>query len=307
MKRVLVTGARGFIGRHALTTLRVDGFEVHAVTHGDTRSVPGDDTCQWHRANLLDAAAIEPLIRSVRPTHLLHFAWDAVPGQYWTSLDNFSWVQASLELLRRFHEAGGTRVVMAGTCAEYDWAYGYCSEAVTPTNPKTPYGTCKLSLQRMLQAYSRETGVSSAWGRIFSLYGPHEHPSRLVSSVARAVLRGEPVRCTHGNQLRDYLHVQDVADAFVALLDSDVTEPVNIASGQPVYLKEVIYKLADYVKRRDLVELGAIPSAMDEPHLLCADIRRLHDAVDWVPRFNLDRGLEHTLDWWKSHIAEGVI
>lgn len=306
MKRVLVTGARGFIGRHALVTLREQGFEIHAVTHGDPPAPPRDGSWQWHRADLLDIAAIEPLVRRVRPTHLLHFAWDAVPGRYWTSLDNFAWVRASLELLRRFHECGGTRVVMAGTCAEYDWSYGYCYEGVTPTNPATTYGVCKLSMQRMLQAYCAETGVSGAWGRIFFLYGPHEHPSRLVSSVVCSLLRGEFARCSVGTQIRDFLHVQDVADGFVALLESDVTGPVNIGSGQPVTLKEVIYAIAAELDGQDLVRLGAILAPPTDPRLLCADIDRLTTDVRWSPAYTLRDGLRHTIEWWRQNLSQGT-
>lgn len=303
MKRVLVTGARGFIGRHALVTLREQGFEIHAVTHGDPPAPPRDGSWQWHRADLLDIAAIEPLVRRVRPTHLLHFAWDAVPGRYWTSLDNFAWVRASLELLRRFHECGGTRVVMAGTCAEYDWSYGYCYEGVTPTNPATTYGVCKLSMQRMLQAYCAETGVSGAWGRIFFLYGPHEHPSRLVSSVVRSLLQGNLARCSPGTQIRDFMHVQDVADAFVSLLESAVTGPVNIGSGQPVTLREVIYQIAHGIGRSDLVRLGALPMSPSDPPLLCADVRRLSSEVGWAPAYDLDHGLGDTVRWWRDELS----
>lgn len=307
MKRVLVTGASGFIGRHALAPLIERGFEVYAVRRDGTEPEPAIAGCTWRHADLLDLTAIRPLIQEAQPTHLLHFAWNAVPGQYWTTLDNFAWVQASIELLRRFQEAGGQRVVMAGTCAEYDWAYGYCSEGVTPTAPTTTYGTCKLALQRMLDAYAAQTDLSSAWGRIFFLYGPHEHPARLVSSVARALLQGEPARTSRGTQLRDFLHVQDVADAFVALLDSGVEGPVNIASGRPVTLEEVICKIADLAGRRDLVQLGALSTPPHDPPLLCADIRRLSCDVGWSPQYDLDGGLEQTVRWWRSGLSSDVL
>jgi len=302
VKRVLVTGASGFIGRHALAPLIERGFEVHAVRRDGAE--PAIAGCTWRHADLLDLTAIRPLMQDVRPTHLLHFAWNAVPGQYWTTLDNFAWVQASLELLRHFQAVGGQRVVMAGTCAEYDWAYGYCSEGVTPTAPTTTYGTCKLALQRMLDAYATQADLSSAWGRIFFLHGPHEHPSRLVSSVIRSLLQGESARCSMGTQIRDFLHVQDVADAFVALLESDVVGPINIGSGQPIALKEVIYKIAQRIGRPELVRLGAIPTSPTDPRLLCADVHRLSHEVGWMPAYDLDRGLDDTIRWWRGQLPE---
>ncbi len=302
MKKILVTGARGFIGRHVLTTLLARDYNVHAVT--SKNASPPVSGCTWHTVDLLDTCQITSLLKTVQPNYLLHFAWCTAPGEYWTSRDNLRWVQASLELLKQFQEYGGQRIVMAGTCAEYDWSYGYCTEFKTPKTPATLYGVCKQALQSMLDLHSRQTGLSSAWGRIFFVYGPYERPQRLVPSVIRAVLKGETARCSDGSQIRDFLYVQDVADAFVALLESHVRGPVNIASGEPVALQELIYMIAAKFNRDDLIQLGAVSTSPDEPPLLVADVRRLHDEVGWTPKYDLDTGLEQTIDWWKYESKE---
>lgn len=301
MNKVLLTGATGFIGRHCLSSLLANGYEVHAVS---CRPRPEDPSgVHWHQADLLNPARVSELMADVRPSHLLHLAWFAVPGKYWTSPENLRWVQASLDLLRGFARHGGRRVVMAGTCAEYDWRYGYCAERVTPLAPSTLYGTCKHSLQLMSDAFAQQAELDAAWGRIFFLYGPHENPNRLVASVVRAVLSGEPAPCSHGNQLRDFLYVQDVADAFVALLDSGVSGAVNIGSGRPVALRDVVYKIAGKVERQDLIQLGALTAPANEPPMLVADVSRLSDEVGWSPGYDLDLGLEQTINWWKNHVS----
>jgi nucleoside-diphosphate-sugar epimerase len=298
MKRVLVTGATGFIGRHCLSSLLNHGYEVYATSLNVPKENRSD--IQWFQTNVLDPNQTWDVLTRIHPTHLLHFAWYVIPGKWATSLENFQWVQASLRLLQRFSEHGGKRVVMAGSCAEYDWAHGFCSEFVTPMNPNTFYGTCKNALRIMLEAYSHETGLRSSWGRVFNTYGPHEHAARLVPEVFRSLLKGNPARCTHGNQIRDYLHVQDVADGFVALLESDVTGPVNIASGRPVRLRDIIETIARQLGRPDLIELNAVPAPSNDPPLLVADVRRLSGEVGWSPRYTLADGLEHTVHWWKS-------
>ena len=205
MKRILVTGARGFIGRHCLPLLVARGYEVHAVS--SQRITANASDVYWYQADLLDPSQVLALVTKVRAGHLLHLAWYTVPGKYWTSPKNLRWVQASVSLLQEFVAHGGQRVVMAGSCAEYDWRYGYCSEAVTPLAPRTLYGTCKHSLQLVLSAFAKQTGLSAAWGRIFFLFGPYEHPDRLVAFVIRSLLKGEAARCSHGNQIRDFLYV----------------------------------------------------------------------------------------------------
>jgi nucleoside-diphosphate-sugar epimerase len=155
----------------------------------------------------------------------------------------------------------------------------------------------------MTESFARQMNISAAWGRIFFLFGPHEHPSRLVASVTRSLLRGERARCSHGEQVRDLLYVQDVADAFVALLESDVSGPVNIASGQPVRLKEVIYRIGEKIGREDLIELGAIAAPANDPPSLVAETIRLNREVGWSPQHSLDEGLESTISWWKNHLS----
>lgn len=285
MKRVLVTGASGFIGRHALQPLRDRGFEVHAVTRAE--------------ADLLDERAARALIRQVRPSHLLHFAWYAEHGRFWTSAENLRWVAASLGLAEEFAEQGGKRMVVAGTCAEYDWTSGVCIEGTTPLAPSTLYGASKQGLATILGAWCAQRGIELAWGRVFFLFGEDEAPQRLVASVIRSLLAGEPAACTGGEQLRDFLYVRDCAEAFAALVDSEVQGAVNVASGSPLRVRELVEKVAGTIGRPDLVRLGALPDRPGDPPSVTADVRRLRGEVGWRERFGIDAGLEATIDWWR--------
>ncbi|MBV9773458.1 MAG: NAD(P)-dependent oxidoreductase [Gemmatimonadetes bacterium] len=302
MKRVLLTGATGFIGRHAVETLLARGYEVHAVA-SPTGATPSAGVT-WHRGDLLDPGTAGRLAAEVRPSHLLHFAWYVEPGAFWTSPENLRWVGATLELLRAFRESGGARAVLAGTCAEYEWGHDVCTEGATPLAPATLYGACKHAVREAGSAYARQSGLSLAWGRIFLLYGPHEPPGRLVSSLATSLLKGEPAACSRGTQLRDLLHVQDVADAFVALLGSGVEGPVNVGSGTPVAVSEVAVELGRAAGRPELVRLGALPDRPGDPPRLCADVSRLRDATGWRPRYDLAAGLGHTVEWWRARMRE---
>jgi len=298
--RVIVTGGSGFIGRHTIPQLLQKGYEVHAVS---SRPHPIIPDVHWHQLNLLDAAQTKALLRNVRPTHLLHLAWYTEHGSYWSSPENLRWVQASLQLLYEFTELGGQRFVSAGSCAEYEWSSDNYSEFTSICRPNTLYGVAKHSMQLLLEAWSKQTGLSSAWGRVFFLYGPGEHSSRLVPSVINALLRGEPALCTHGNQVRDFMYVTDVACAFVALLDSQVIGSVNISSGQGVRIKDVVGTIAEQLSRRHLVRFGEIPTVSNEPSELIADVARLRNEVGFRPAFLLDQGISLTIQSAKTMLA----
>ena len=296
--RVLVTGATGCIGRFALPRLVDRGWDVTAVrSRGSAIEIPG---VTWLQADLLDHAETHRLVAETEASHLLHLAWNIQPGKWAAAPENISWVHASLNLITAFKATGGRRIVSAGSCLEYDWDYGYCSEDRTPLAARTLYGTCKHALQLLTTALGSEGSLTSAWGRIFFLYGPGEHPDRLVAAVIRSILAGEPARTSHGRQIRDYLYADDIADAFVRLLESNVTGPINIASGRPIALADIVRRIGDLMERPDLIQLGAIPAAATDTPLVVADTTRLTSALGWTPSWDLTRGLEATIDWWRA-------
>lgn len=302
-RRVVVTGATGCIGRHAVPALVAGGWEVHAVSSRpqDEAATPG---VRWHAADLLQPQAAADLAKACGASHLLHLAWYIAPGKWAAARENYWWVEASLRLIRAFHEAGGQRVVVAGSCLEYDWRYGFCHEQLTPREPHTFYGTCKHSVQRLLDGYASVVNLSWAWARIFFLYGPWEHTERLVAAVSRALVVGEPARTSHGRQVRDYLHAADVAEALVTLLASDLTGTINVASGEAVTLKHIIERLGAIAGRPELLHIGAIPPAPTDTALVVANVARLTNELQWRPRIGLDEGLASTLEWWRRQLRQ---
>lgn len=304
MKKVLVTGASGFIGRHSLEPLSRRGYDIHAISSRDP--LRGYDNVHWHRADLLRAGDRTRIIAQVRPSHLLHLAWFATPGKFWTAPENQDWIAATLHLVQEFRRMGGRRVVAAGSCAEYEWGGDEpLTEEVTPLRPATIYGAAKHAARLALDAVAAQTNLSTAWGRVFFVYGPHESRERLVPSVILSLLRGEIARCTHGQQVRDFLHVADVAEAFAALLESDLKGPVNIASGHAIQLSEVIETIGEKLGRPDLIKLGAIDPPRPEPATIVANTRILNDELRWRPRYDLNSGLEQTIEWWRKNRTNG--
>jgi len=317
-KRVLVSGAGGFIGRWSVPALLRLGYEVHAVLSGKaSRDVPEQlRGAKLHFADLLDDLGADELTRAVRPSHLLHFAWIAAPGVYWNSEENFRWLAASERLLRSFRAHGGSRVMMAGSCAEYDWSrVGVCDELSSPmaTNKAaipnegaaasvTRYAACKIALQAVLADFGRREHLSTAWGRIFFQFGPHEHPDRLVPSVICNLLLNREAPCSHGRQVRSFLHVADVGEAFAAVLDSELEGPVNIGSGERVSLADLVDRIGRQIGRPELLRLGARPAPPQEPALLVPEIHRLRDEARWRPRFTLDEALSDTIAWWRGRL-----
>jgi nucleoside-diphosphate-sugar epimerase len=303
MGKIIVTGANGFIGRHVIELLKkTDHFIYALTTNAENKS--NDDKLNWYEIDLLNEREIAAFFKTVNePTQLLHLAWDTTPGQYWNSKLNLKWVQGSLSLFDHFCAAGGKRIVGTGTCAEYDLTTGICYEEQTALSYSSTYSSCKNALQHMLESYGKTHHISTAWARLFYMYGPFEHPARLVASVICALLQGQSADCTHGRQIRDYLYVKDVASALVALLDHDVCGPVNIGSGMPYRLNEIVNEIGIIMGSPELVKLDAIRAPEHEPPVIVADIRTLSNQVQWKPSYTLKEGLLETIIWWRNQKA----
>jgi nucleoside-diphosphate-sugar epimerase len=303
MSRVLLTGAAGLVGRWAVEALCARGHEVHAVS----RTARPDEArgVRWHDADLLDGAAVARLTADVRAERLLHLAWLTEHGRYLQAPENGDWLEASTELVRRFAEWGGARVVGAGTCAEYDWDLGElatndCDERTTPLKPRTAYGRSKHALAEWLASRAQP---SWAWGRLFFLYGEGEDPRRLVPSVTRALLAGQPARVGPGWLVRDFLYTADAGAAFAALVDADVEGPVNVASGRALTIADLVTTLAALVGRPEALHLGALPHRPGDPPRLVGAVSRLRDEVGFAPSVKLEAGLSRVVEWWRTYMS----
>jgi nucleoside-diphosphate-sugar epimerase len=286
MNRVLVTGAGGFIGRQVVSELLRRGEEVHSA---DLASSPSSDAV-CHRVDLLDESVADELIARLRPTHLVHLAWYAEHGKFWNSPLNLDWVAASEKLFRSFAAHSGQRAVFAGTCAEYDWTHSHLSEDATPSNPATLYGICKNNLRQNVQAIARQSQLSVAWARIFFPYGPGEDARRFIPSVLNALLGKRPAIVRNGSHVRDFLHVQDVARAFAAILHCPVQGIINVASGEPAKLGDIAKILAELAGAESLLEIQQSPATPDNPAVLTADVAKLR-SIGFVPGYTLRQGL----------------
>jgi nucleoside-diphosphate-sugar epimerase len=294
-RRILVTGATGFLGRPAARLLEQRGWEVIGASSSGADSTTAVD--------LLDDAAVGKLLAETRPTHLLHAAWRAVHGDVMRSTDNLTWLKASLSLVQAFRDSGGTRAAVLGTSAEYDWREGVLRNNVTPMRPGTIYGACKRALHVALEGYARATNLSLVWPRVFFLYGPGEHESRLAASVVRSLLRGELAECTHGRQIRDYLYIDDVAAGIVSALESDYNGAIDIVSGEGIAVRDLVTRIAQAMGREDLLKLGARPSPAHDAPLVVGDAAEAATVLGWRPAVPLDEGIARTIAWGRATFA----
>ncbi len=300
---LLLTGATGFVGRRVLARLAADGVPVVATASPGATPGPAAGV-EWRQADLTDPAACVALVEGLRPARWLHLAWIATPGKFWSSPDNLRWLAAGALMAEAFFRSGGRYALGVGTCAEYGGAdRASCIEDVTPVAADTVYGRAKVAMGAALAAAAQAHGGRAGWARVFFPYGPGEPPGRLVPSVIQAVLAGAPVETSHGRQVRDFIHVADVAEALLRLLAAEAEGAVNVGSGRDTSLRQVIETITEIAGGAELIRFGAREAPAHEPPALVASVDRLQAATGWRPQWALRDGLEDAIADWRTRMA----
>jgi len=289
--RILVTGASGFVGTAVMAAL--NEAALPAITAG-RRPVDG---VEFIEVDLLKETDLTSIVHRSGASHLIHLAWEADHGAYWSHPDNPRWAILTARLVDAFCKAGGKGIVVAGSCAEYDWSQGWCREELTPSLPATLYGSAKDTARRLSSDIARIYRVPLAWGRLFHCFGAGEDPRRLVPSIL-AALRGErPAFAIDGDALRDLLHVSDTGAALLKLLADGADGIANVCSGVPVRLREIVTGLAQLTGTDPDPLLALAAPRPGEPRLLAGEPARL-TSLGWAPRLTLAQGLKlHAQDW----------
>ena len=237
--KVAVTGASGFIGRHVLAELDKHGVDLVAVTRDSARLQDMDKAV---RIVEMDIARHAPdcFEQMGCPDVLIHLAWDGLPN--YKSLHHFETeLPRQYQFLKTMIESGLPSLLVTGTCFEYGMQSGPLAADI-PTKPNNPYGYAKDAVRQQLEYLKSTSPFNLTWGRLFYMYGEGQAKNSLFPLLKEAVLRGDQVfNMSGGEQLRDYLSVEEVARQIVqlAIVQRDIGA-VNICSGKPISVRRLV-------------------------------------------------------------------
>ena len=264
MTSIAITGASGFVGKQVIKYLLRKHHDLRVIVR-DGKELDFVSNIEIINTEDLFSQSLENLKEMVKGVEtLIHIAWYTEPGKYLTSPLNLSCMMGTLNLAQAFKQAGGKRFVGVGTCFEYDFNQGFLNTD-TPLNPQTLYAACKTSTFQILTQLLPTSGVEFLWCRLFYLYGEGEDSRRLVPYLKEKLQAGEVAELSSGNQIRDFLDVQEAGRMIAEAALSSTQGAVNICSGVPITVRQMAEKIADEFGRRDLLHFGARPDNLVDP------------------------------------------
>lgn len=301
-KRILVTGARGFIGGHLCRHLLAAGAEVHGVSrrpaNETTSEAPG---LRWWQADLADRAAVSRLFAALRPALVFHLA-SKVAGARDLALVAPTFdanLASTVHLLGAAAEMGCERLILTGSLEEP-------ASSGAAAVPSSPYAAAKAAASAYGRMFHALYDTPVVLARLFMVYGPAQPDHRkLVPYVTLSLLRGEAPQLSSGTRAVDWIYVEDVVAGLLAIAAAGPQlhgQQVDVGSGSLVTVRGVVERLAAIIDPTIPLGFGDLGDRPRE-QVRRADVEQTAAQIGWRPQTSLAAGLRATVDWYRHAVS----
>lgn len=306
-RRVLVTGASGFVGANLARRLLAEGHEVHLVVRQGPykwRIEEIQSEVTVHPVGLRDRRLLEDALAAARPEWIFHLAaHGAYPEQRNVDEMIATNIQGTANLLAAAEKVGFEAFVYAGTSSEYGYK-DHAPQEDEVLEPNSHYAVTKAAATHLCRLAGQRSGKHVVTLRLYSVYGPYEEPRRLVPTLIVQGIDGRLPPLVNPDVARDYVHVDDVCGAFLLAAATPGVEPgvvYNVGSGVQTSLREIVEAARRLLKVKAEPVWGSMPDRSWDTNVWVSDPKKIKAKLGWSPRHHLDSGLTQTIDWFKLH------
>jgi nucleoside-diphosphate-sugar epimerase len=296
--RIVITGARGFLGHHLVAALSRSGASVLAVDRRPVEPTPPMRGVVQHVSDLSDPATlIPPEVEPVGKFILVHLAWDLRERETSYRLQSEQ-VTCLAGLLDVWTKRGLSYVISPGSAQEFGARGGVLDAGCLPIEPLSPYGWAKRAVYEMASSWSRQSGVGLLWLRPFIIYGPGQAGSLLIPYAVRQAMSGETAEFSDGLQTRDFIYVDDVVSAIQRGIEIRPAGPqsVNLGSGDPARIRDVLQEIANHFHAGDRFCYGVRSRRAADPDVQVADLRQAAEMLNWKPLVGWREGVRRVCE-----------
>lgn len=300
-KKILVTGATGFIGSHLCKHL----LEYDTKVHGISRNPPPQnrENIHWWRGDLVNFEFIQKVMVDAKPDIIFHLgSYVAGSRSLELVLPTFhSNLGSTINVLTAATQVGCNRIILAGSMEEPENG----SDSNVPCSPYAAAKWASGAYARMFHALY-QTSVNTA--RIFMVYGPGQNDlKKLIPYVILSLLRGEPPNLTSGHRQVDWIYVDDVVHGLVAMACASNLQGgvIDLGSGKLITIQDVVKKLVEKIDPEIIPHFGSLPERPLE-QIRVARVSESAAKIHWKPQISLDEGLDRTVSWYRKEIHSSL-
>lgn len=303
MKTVLITGGTGFLGSHIIEELLLQKYEVIALKRSSSnlsRCMNFVDKVRWICCDNIEDAEQE--ILNSHPNILIHAAWNGVKASdrdNWVEQGkNLSFLSALLEIVKK---ANITKIIALGSQAEYGNFEGVIDET-HHCNPNSAYGANKVCASTIIKSFAEQNNIPWYWIRIFSVYGPREEKNWLIPATINNLLHLKTMDLTPCEQRYDYLYTKDFTNGIFRVVNNSNVESgiYNMSSGQSTKIKDILTYLENKIAaNQNLLQIGALPYRPNQVMHMEGNSNKFFQAFKFNPTYNITKGLDETLNYYK--------
>jgi nucleoside-diphosphate-sugar epimerase len=287
MKKILITGSTGFIGKSLINFFLSKKYKVFALTRKNLKN----PKINYIKSNLFNHLQIEQIIKKIEPNYLIHLAWEANPKKFLNSKDNFKWLHSSLNLYYNFCKYGGKRALLVGSCAEYDFNKKILKENFIKKINHTRYSICKETFLYQAEKISKKFNSQFIWCRLFWIYGKNQQRGKLITDLIYSARNNKMIKIKNPGFMVNLLNVYDVSMAIFKVFESKITGIVNIADSKNLKVIEIVKKCNNIFKNYKLnYQLNKIQYF--KPYSV--EIKKLNQ-IKFNKYYSLEKGLKKFL------------
>jgi nucleoside-diphosphate-sugar epimerase len=307
MKRVIITGATGFIGANLARRLLLDGHEIHLLArpgYSPWRIQNIYKDVQLYEVDIRDAKTLEEVVRQIQPDWVFHLA---ASGAYSWQTDLTLMVQTNIigtiNLVEACLRVGYESFINTGSSSEYGLKKFAPSEKEW-LEPNSHYAFTKASASLFCRYTAQSRNIPLCTLRLYSVYGPYEEPKRLMPSLIREGLKGKFPPLVGPDTSRDYIYVDDVIDAYslaASKPNKELGAIYNIGSGIQTSLRRVVQTARQTLGIHAEPEWNTMQPRIWDTNTWVANIQKAVDELDWQPRFNLQQGFLKVVQWFSDN------
>ena len=300
-KRVLITGASGFIGRHLLHQLRTYGSHISTISRNYC-DFPQE--IEQFAIDIKDTHAISKCIHNCQPEYIFHLAAykernENIPAFYTAIETN---IIGSLNIFSAAKEVSSVQsIVTIGTAEEYGNNIPPFDERFRES-PVTPYSFSKVCVSHMGELFSHLYNLPVIIVRPTLAYGPGQGTDMFLPSLITSLLENKPFDMTSGEQTRDFVYVADLVEALILASGNTNAQGkiINIGSRVPIKLADIAEKIEKMIGKKDLVKLGKKPYRINEVMEYYVDLKKAEDILGWKAKTSIEEGLKETITYYRG-------